>query len=143
MATRMRATAMYFIDVLALRAGNEKGEDECCGSGNEVKLEFDVLFAGKNEDVKRTDDIVMSAPYIDIDGVENTKERETPSYSGNDQALASGEELVDDRAEEQEVDERPEQSPLISVILASCSRDWTDQMRKAHGAGVKYVSLPV
>ncbi|KAF8265535.1 hypothetical protein EI94DRAFT_1779278 [Lactarius quietus] len=32
---RMRATAMYFIDVLALRAGNEKGEDEadtvgCC-----------------------------------------------------------------------------------------------------------------
>ena len=31
----MRATAMYFIDVLALRAGNEKGEDEadtvgCC-----------------------------------------------------------------------------------------------------------------
>ena len=30
------------------------------------------------------DDIVMSVPYIDIDGVENTKERETPSYSGND-----------------------------------------------------------
>jgi DNA topoisomerase-1 len=35
MATRMRATAMYFIDRLALRAGNEKGEDEadtvgCC-----------------------------------------------------------------------------------------------------------------
>lgn len=31
----MRATAMYFIDKLALRAGNEKGEDEadtvgCC-----------------------------------------------------------------------------------------------------------------
>ncbi|KAJ3091530.1 DNA topoisomerase 1, partial [Quaeritorhiza haematococci] len=35
MATRQRATAMYFIDKLALRAGNEKGEDEadtvgCC-----------------------------------------------------------------------------------------------------------------
>ncbi|TPX59427.1 hypothetical protein PhCBS80983_g02484 [Powellomyces hirtus] len=35
MATRQRATAMYFIDRLALRAGNEKGEDEadtvgCC-----------------------------------------------------------------------------------------------------------------
>ena len=34
-ADRMRATAMYFIDKLALRAGNEKGEDEadtvgCC-----------------------------------------------------------------------------------------------------------------
>jgi DNA topoisomerase I len=35
MADRQRATAMYFIDELALRAGNEKGEDEadtvgCC-----------------------------------------------------------------------------------------------------------------
>lgn len=35
MGKRQRATAMYFIDVLALRAGNEKGEDEadtvgCC-----------------------------------------------------------------------------------------------------------------
>lgn len=35
MAIRQRATAMYFIDRLALRNGNEKGEDEadtfgCC-----------------------------------------------------------------------------------------------------------------
>ena len=60
-----------------------------------------MLFAGKNEDVKRTDDIVMSAPYIDIDGVENTKERETPSYSVNDQAVANVEELVDDSSEVQ------------------------------------------
>lgn len=35
MKERQLATAMYFIDVLALRAGNEKGEDEadtvgCC-----------------------------------------------------------------------------------------------------------------
>jgi DNA topoisomerase-1 len=35
MADRQRATTMYFIDQLALRAGNEKGEDEadtvgCC-----------------------------------------------------------------------------------------------------------------
>ena len=51
--------------------------------------------------MKRTDDIVMSAPDIDIDGVENTKERETPSYSINDHALACGEELVDDGSEEQ------------------------------------------
>ena len=27
MATRQRATALYFIDKLALRAGNEKGDD--------------------------------------------------------------------------------------------------------------------
>lgn len=35
MEVRQRATAMYFIDVLALRAGNEKGDEEadtvgCC-----------------------------------------------------------------------------------------------------------------
>ena len=38
----------------------------------------------------------MSVPYIDIDGSENTKERETPSYSVNEQAFVSGDELVDD-----------------------------------------------
>jgi len=48
MAERQRATAMYFIDVLALRAGNEKGEDEadtvgCCSLRCEhVTLERDA-----------------------------------------------------------------------------------------------------
>ncbi|TRM69946.1 hypothetical protein BD626DRAFT_393380 [Schizophyllum amplum] len=47
MAERQRATAMYFIDKLALRAGNEKGEDEadtvgCCSLRCEhVTLEND------------------------------------------------------------------------------------------------------
>ena len=55
MAERQRATAMYFIDKLALRAGNEKGEDEadtvgCCSLRCEHvtleppdKLVFDFL----------------------------------------------------------------------------------------------------
>lgn len=55
MADRQRATAMYFIDKLALRAGNEKGEDEadtvgCCSLRCEHvtllppnKLVFDFL----------------------------------------------------------------------------------------------------
>ncbi|EJD52512.1 hypothetical protein AURDEDRAFT_111181 [Auricularia subglabra TFB-10046 SS5] len=48
MADRQRATAMYFIDRLALRAGNEKGEDEadtvgCCSLRCEhVTLERDT-----------------------------------------------------------------------------------------------------
>lgn len=48
MADRQRATAMYFIDVLALRAGNEKGEEEadtvgCCSLRCEhVTLERDA-----------------------------------------------------------------------------------------------------
>jgi DNA topoisomerase IB len=50
MATRQRATAMYFIDVLALRAGNEKGEDEadtvgCCS----LRCEH-LTLRGPNED---------------------------------------------------------------------------------------------
>ena len=55
MAERQRATAMYFIDKLALRAGNEKGDDEadtvgCCSLRCEHvtleppnKLVFDFL----------------------------------------------------------------------------------------------------
>ena len=55
MGERQRATAMYFIDKLALRAGNEKGEDEadtvgCCSLRCEHvtleppnKLVFDFL----------------------------------------------------------------------------------------------------
>ena len=55
MAERQRATAMYFIDKLALRAGNEKGEEEadtvgCCSLRCEHvtleppnKLVFDFL----------------------------------------------------------------------------------------------------
>ena len=55
MADRQRATAVYFIDKLALRAGNEKGEDEadtvgCCSLRCEhvtmdppVNLVFDFL----------------------------------------------------------------------------------------------------
>ena len=58
---------------------------------------FGVTEKGKDE----CDNIAMSVLYIDIDCGENTKERETPSYSGNDQALASGEELVDDGSEVQ------------------------------------------
>ena len=58
------------VNVLTVEC-DEKGKDEC-------------------------DDIVMSVPYIDIDGSENTKEREMPSYSVNEQALVSGDELVDD-----------------------------------------------
>ncbi|KAH7108323.1 hypothetical protein BKA62DRAFT_609892 [Auriculariales sp. MPI-PUGE-AT-0066] len=53
MADRQRATTMYFIDVLALRAGNEKGEDEadtvgCCSLRCEhVTLERDATDQGE------------------------------------------------------------------------------------------------
>ncbi|KAG6857680.1 hypothetical protein H0H87_004096 [Tephrocybe sp. NHM501043] len=67
MADRQRATAMYFIDKLALRAGNEKGEDEadtvgCCSLRCEhVTLElpnfiiFDFLGKDSIRYYKRVD----------------------------------------------------------------------------------------
>ena len=58
MAIRQRATALYLIDKLALRAGNEKGEDEadtvgCCSLRYEhITLELPNLvvfdFLGKD-----------------------------------------------------------------------------------------------
>ncbi|KAA8895586.1 hypothetical protein FN846DRAFT_911572 [Sphaerosporella brunnea] len=72
MADRQRATAMYLIDVLALRAGNEKGEDEadtvgCCSLRFEHvtleppnKLVFD--FLGK--DSIRYHDTVEVTPQV-------------------------------------------------------------------------------
>jgi DNA topoisomerase-1 len=50
MADRQRATAMYLIDKLALRAGNEKGEDEadtvgCCS----LRLEHVTLLPKDEE----------------------------------------------------------------------------------------------
>jgi DNA topoisomerase-1 len=72
MANRQRATAMYLIDVLALRAGNEKGEDEadtvgCCSLRFEHvtleppnKLVFD--FLGK--DSIRYHDTVEVTPQV-------------------------------------------------------------------------------
>lgn len=39
---------------------------------------------------------MMAGPEIDVDGVQNGQERETPGDAVNDDALACGEELVDD-----------------------------------------------
>ena len=43
-----------------------------------------------------------------MDGSENIKERETPSYGVNYQAFANGEELVDDGSKVREMKERTE-----------------------------------
>ncbi|KAH9090050.1 hypothetical protein Ae201684P_014915 [Aphanomyces euteiches] len=59
MFTRQRSTAMWVIDVLALRVGNEKGEDEadtvgCCSlrvehaSFNDTNCELTLSFLGKD-----------------------------------------------------------------------------------------------
>jgi DNA topoisomerase-1 len=72
MADRQRATAMYLIDVLALRAGNEKGEDEadtvgCCSLRYEhVTLEppNKVVFDFLGKDSIRYHDTVEVTPQV-------------------------------------------------------------------------------
>ena len=71
----MRVTAMYFIDVLALRAGNEKGEDEadnvgCCSLRCEqVTLEpsnyviFAFLWKDSDGLFDRVNGSVLDGPF--------------------------------------------------------------------------------
>lgn len=60
-------------------------------------------------------DIMVAGPEVDVDGVEDGEEGEAPRDAVNDDGLARGEELVDDRSEEEEVDYRPAQCVLVSI----------------------------
>ncbi|WVQ73063.1 hypothetical protein IAR50_002626 [Cryptococcus sp. DSM 104548] len=72
MADRQRATALYFIDILALRAGNEKGEDEadtvgCCSLRYEhVTLQppSTLIFDFLGKDSMRFHQVVEVTPQV-------------------------------------------------------------------------------
>lgn len=53
----------------------------------------------------RTNNVVVAGPQVDVYRVEDTEERKTPGDTVNDDAFAFGEELVDDGAEEEQVDQ--------------------------------------
>jgi len=46
----------------------------------------------------RTNDVIVGSPEIYVDGVEETEEGEPPGNTINNDAFASGEELVDNRS---------------------------------------------
>lgn len=50
---------------------------------------------------------MTSCPAIHIDGVENTKERESPGDSIYDRAFSSREELVDNGSKQEQVNDSP------------------------------------
>ena len=50
---------------------------------------------------------------MDVDGVEDRKEREAPRDAVDDGRLALREELVDDGAEQEEVDEGPDAESVV------------------------------
>ena len=60
----------------------------------------------------RTGDVIMPDPKVHIGRVENGEKGEPPSNAVNDDLLATLEELIDDRAEKEKVDEGPGQRRL-------------------------------
>lgn len=49
----------------------------------------------------------MCGPEVDVDGVKDAEEREAPGDAVNDDLLAVGEELIDNRPQEENVYHRP------------------------------------
>lgn len=53
----------------------------------------------------RTDDIVMRGPKIHINGIENSQESETPGYSVDNDPFTLRGELVENRAQQEEMNQ--------------------------------------
>ena len=56
---------------------------------------------------RRTCNVVVPGPEVDVDGVQDRKQGEPPTDAIDDDLLATLEELVDDGTKEEEVNERP------------------------------------
>lgn len=72
-------------------------------------------------------------PDMNVDGVEDTKEREVPGHAVDDPALPGGEELVDECSEKEQMNERPfgPHHNQPSALLSSKRNIITHQTRKA------------
>ena len=79
MATRQRATTMWLIDRLALRAGNEKGDDEadtvgCCSLRFEhISLEEDVEEIPDHENPGQMKKVVKKMVVFDFLGKDSIR----------------------------------------------------------------------
>ena len=84
-----------------------------------VVLLYDVIdLTDSRRDQQAQDkceNVPVSRPEKDIDRVEEAKEGESPVDRVDDDVLASGRELEDHRAEEQEVDDGPHVERLESM----------------------------
>lgn len=83
---------------------------------------------------------MTSGPEIDVDGIEDGEERESPRNAVDDCFLALREELIYDSTEKKNMNKRP----LYNKLLDAAELGMWDfyQMRNAQGAGVMYVSFP-
>jgi hypothetical protein len=69
------------------------------------------LRAGGNH--VHTNNIVMGSPNIDIDSVEDGEEGEAPRNAVNNNLLSLREELVDNRSQQEDVNQRPKTYQLV------------------------------
>ena len=88
-------------------------DEELVGNATRlVILLHDVVDVGDDgadeERENECNDVVAARPDVDVDGVEDGEEGETPADAVDDDVLAVGRELVDDGAKEQEVNEGPD-----------------------------------
>lgn len=93
-----------------------------------------------NEVEVHTSDEVVPEPQLDVDGIEDAKKGKAPRDSIDDYTLAKREELIDDRSEKEQMNQRP---GCMGQLGSSWSQKGAHQTRNAHGAGVMYVSFPV
>ena len=68
---------------------------------------FILVSLPRGRHASRTNDIVIRGPKIHINGIENTQESETPGYSVDDDPFSFRGELVEKRAQKEEVNQRP------------------------------------
>lgn len=50
---------------------------------------------------QRTDSVMVGSPKVDVNSIKNAKKRQAPRDAVDDDLLASGGELVDDRSKEE------------------------------------------
>jgi len=86
----------------------------------------DVRYCGADKESKdEGSDVVRMSPEVDVDGIEDGKERESPRDAINDYSFTIGEELVYDSTEKKKVNKRPdEERPrrwsdvgLLSIVI--------------------------
>jgi len=70
-------------------------------------------------------DVVTSSPEVDVDGIEDGKERESPRDAIDNYSFTIREELIYDSTEKKEVNERPDEErprrwsnvSLLSIVI--------------------------
>ena len=91
--------------------------------------------------MRLTGDKKASSPQMNIQSVQYSDQRETPRDTLDDGVMAFLRKLVDDRAKQQKMYERP----ICNIVsIPGCGfKVRIYQARKDQGAGVMYVTFPL